>query len=59
MENKSEFHLFDTDQIEDGPIARIELPFQIGWTPHGHWMDFRSGELAMGSDAIMDSAALA
>jgi carotenoid cleavage dioxygenase-like enzyme len=58
MENMSEFQMFDTDRIDDGPIATIELPFQIGWTPHGHWMDFRSGELAMGSDAIMEAAAL-
>lgn len=36
----SEFHIFDTADITQGPITRIELPFQIGWTPHGHWMDF-------------------
>jgi hypothetical protein len=24
-----------------GPITRIELPFRLGWTAHGHWMDFR------------------
>jgi hypothetical protein len=35
-----EFLLFDTADITAGPITRIELPFQIGWTPHGHWMDF-------------------
>ena len=23
------------------PVARIELPFRLGWTAHGHWMDFR------------------
>ena len=23
-----------------GPVARIEIPFQIGFTPHGHWMNF-------------------
>ena len=23
-----------------GPVCHIELPFQIGWTPHGHWMSF-------------------
>ena len=34
----SEFLIFDTDGIADGPVCRIELPFQIGWTPHGHWM---------------------
>ncbi|MHB8694353.1 MAG: carotenoid oxygenase family protein [Solirubrobacteraceae bacterium] len=58
MENTSAFQLFDTDRVDSGPIATIELPFQIGWTPHGHWMDFRSGELAMGREAIMESAAL-
>jgi carotenoid cleavage dioxygenase-like enzyme len=58
LENMSEFQMFDTDRIDDRPIATIELPFQIGWTPHGHWMDFRSGELAMGSDVIMETAAL-
>jgi carotenoid cleavage dioxygenase-like enzyme len=45
MERVSEFLIFDTDSIAEGPIATIELPFQIGWTPHGHWMDFDSGEL--------------
>jgi carotenoid cleavage dioxygenase len=40
MEGLSEFLIFDTQCIAAGPIARIELPFQIGWTPHGHWMDF-------------------
>ncbi len=43
MENLSEFHLFDTRDISRGPVAIMELPFQIGWTPHGHWMDFRPG----------------
>ncbi|HME16827.1 MAG TPA: hypothetical protein VKG83_15540 [Mycobacterium sp.] len=23
------------------PICRIEIPFLLGFTPHGHWMDFR------------------
>ncbi|AFR48194.1 carotenoid oxygenase family protein [Gordonia sp. KTR9] len=36
-----EFQIFDTDDIAAGPICRIELPFHMGWTPHGHWMDFR------------------
>ncbi len=40
MENLSEYLIFDAHHIPDGPVARIELPFQIGWTPHGHWMDF-------------------
>jgi carotenoid cleavage dioxygenase len=39
-EGSSEFQIFDTSDIGSGPIARIELPFQIGWTPHGHWMEF-------------------
>jgi carotenoid cleavage dioxygenase-like enzyme len=39
-ENRSEFQIFDTRGITEGPIARIELPFQIGFTPHGHWMNF-------------------
>lgn len=39
MEHTSEYQLFDTDDISAGPIARVQLPFQIGWTPHGHWMD--------------------
>jgi carotenoid cleavage dioxygenase len=41
-ESASEFVIFDTEDITRGPITRIELPFQIGWTPHGHWMDFAS-----------------
>jgi carotenoid cleavage dioxygenase len=39
-ENMSEYQIFDTRGLSEGPIARIELPFQIGWTPHGHWMSF-------------------
>jgi len=39
-EGASEFQIFDTTDVAAGPITRIELPFQIGWTPHGHWMDF-------------------
>lgn len=45
MESRGEYQIFDTDDITAGPIARIELPFHIGWTPHGHWMDFRDGGL--------------
>ncbi|MFE0748336.1 carotenoid oxygenase family protein [Gordonia sp. NPDC058843] len=41
-EHVGEFQMFDTDDISAGPICRIELPFHMGWTPHGHWMDFRS-----------------
>jgi carotenoid cleavage dioxygenase len=40
-EHLGEFQLYDTDDISAGPICRIELPFHMGWTPHGHWMDFR------------------
>ncbi|WP_197747385.1 carotenoid oxygenase family protein [Mycobacterium florentinum] len=40
-ERTSEFLIFDTDSFEDGPITRIAMPFQIGWSPHGHWMQFR------------------
>ena len=38
-ENCSEFLIFDTQGIDAGPVATIELPVQIGWTPHGHYMD--------------------
>ena len=40
VEHVSEFLIFDTEGIGAGPITRIELPFQLGWTPHGHWMPF-------------------
>lgn len=40
-ENLGEYMIFDTYDITKGPICRIELPFLMGWTPHGHWMDFR------------------
>jgi carotenoid cleavage dioxygenase-like enzyme len=40
-ENRGEYLIFDTHDITQGPIARIELPFRLGWTAHGHWMDFR------------------
>ena len=40
-ENRGEYLIFDTDDITKGPICRIELPFRLGWTGHGHWMDFR------------------
>ena len=59
MQNVSEFLVFDTQGIADGPIARIELPFQIGWTPHGHWMDFNSGELARSAPAASAATRLA
>jgi carotenoid cleavage dioxygenase len=38
----SEFLIFDTHDITQGPIATIDIPFHMGWTPHGHYMDFRS-----------------
>jgi carotenoid cleavage dioxygenase-like enzyme len=40
-ERRGEFLIFDTYDVSAGPICRIELPFMMGWTPHGHWMDFR------------------
>jgi carotenoid cleavage dioxygenase-like enzyme len=40
-ENTSEFQIFDTEDITQGPICVIDLPFHMGWTPHGHWADFR------------------
>jgi carotenoid cleavage dioxygenase len=40
-DSRAEFQIFDTYDITSGPIAKIELPFHMGWTPHGHWMDFR------------------
>jgi carotenoid cleavage dioxygenase-like enzyme len=52
MEHLSEFLIFDTQHIAGGPVARIELPFQIGWTPHGHWMDFTSDQFAHSAPAL-------
>jgi carotenoid cleavage dioxygenase len=40
-ESRGEFLIFDTADITQGPIATIDLPFHMGWTPHGHYMDFR------------------
>jgi carotenoid cleavage dioxygenase len=40
-ERRGEYMIFDTDDITAGPICRIDIPFFMGWTPHGHWMDFR------------------
>jgi carotenoid cleavage dioxygenase len=40
-ENLGEYAIFDTDGIAAGPVCRIEIPFLLGFTPHGHWMDFR------------------
>lgn len=40
LENKSEYLIFDTSDVSAGPVAEIELPFQIGWTPHGNFLNF-------------------
>jgi carotenoid cleavage dioxygenase len=40
-ENLGEYAIFDTGDITAGPVCRIEIPFLLGFTPHGHWMDFR------------------
>lgn len=40
-DKRGEYQIFDTSDITKGPVCRIELPFMMGWTPHGHWMDFR------------------
>jgi len=34
------YQIFDTQDFAAGPSPRIELPFQIGWTPHGHFLNF-------------------
>jgi carotenoid cleavage dioxygenase len=39
-ERLGEFLIFDTYDVSAGPVCRIEIPFLMGWTPHGHWMDF-------------------
>ena len=38
-EGCAEFLIFDTQGIEAGPIAEVDLPVPIGWTPHGHYLD--------------------
>jgi carotenoid cleavage dioxygenase-like enzyme len=40
-EKRGQYLIFDTHDITKGPVATIDLPFSMGWTPHGHWMDFR------------------
>ena len=40
-EGYGEYAFFDTADVSKGPIATVEIPFHMGWTPHGHWMDFR------------------
>ena len=39
-ENCAEFLIFDTQAIDAGPVAEIDLPVPIGWTPHGHYLDW-------------------
>lgn len=39
-ENTGEFQIFDTYDVSAGPVCVIDLPFRMGWTPHGHYMDF-------------------
>jgi len=39
MEGLTEYLIFDTADVSAGAIAEIELPFQIGWGPHGNWLD--------------------
>lgn len=39
-DNRGEYVIFDTDDVSAGPICRIEIPFMLGWTAHGHWMTF-------------------
>ena len=40
-DKKGQYLIFDTHDITQGPVATIDLPFALGWTPHGHWADFR------------------
>ena len=54
-EHLGEFMIFDTDDISDGPICRIELPFHMGWTPHGHWMDFRDVDSLKDVNVFLES----
>lgn len=44
VENLSDFYIFDTDDISAGPVTRIELPFGMGFTAHGHWLDFETAQ---------------
>ncbi|CAJ1511074.1 carotenoid oxygenase family protein [[Mycobacterium] burgundiense] len=39
-ERHTDFMIFNAEDLPAGPIAKVELPFAVGWTPHGHWMDF-------------------
>ncbi|WP_165637071.1 carotenoid oxygenase family protein, partial [Mycolicibacterium diernhoferi] len=40
-ERHTDFMVFNADDLPSGPVAKVVLPFAVGWTPHGHWMDFR------------------
>ncbi len=40
-ERHTDFMIFNAEDLSAGPVAKVELPFAVGWTPHGHWMDFR------------------
>lgn len=44
-EGFGQYLFFDTSDVASGPIATVEIPFHMGWTPHGHWMDFRTAAL--------------
>lgn len=37
-ERRTDVMIFDTDGIDDGPVATVGLPHQTPWTPHGCWM---------------------
>jgi carotenoid cleavage dioxygenase len=39
-ERHTDFMIFNAEDLSSGPVAKVELPFAVGWTPHGHWMDF-------------------
>jgi carotenoid cleavage dioxygenase len=39
-ERHTDFMIFNAEDLPSGPVAKVVLPFAVGWTPHGHWMDF-------------------
>jgi carotenoid cleavage dioxygenase-like enzyme len=39
-ERRTDVLIFDTDAIDEGPVATVWLPHQTPWTPHGCWMAF-------------------
>jgi hypothetical protein len=43
-EHLSELLIFDTEDISSGPTAIVKVPFQMGWSAHGHYLDFDHGE---------------